>query len=542
MKSDASPVLYHIYLRSFFDSDGDGVGDLQGVIDKLDYIAWLGVDGILLSPVFESPLSDFGYDITNLRGLNPEYGDMDTFTRLVDAAKSRGLVVMLDFVANHTSTQHPWFLQSSRGAKEEKADWYVWAPARADGTPPNNWLTIFGESAWRWHPTRGEYYFHSTLSNQADLNYRNPNVIRELMKSVRFWLDTGVDGLRLDSVNLFLHDDKLRNNPPRHLGWQDAARSDPYSYQSQRYNISRPENIHLLKQLRVIADSYDQPKWLLGSLSDPSPYAVIDRYTSEGDALDAANVFESLSLCHNVAQVGEQLSAFFSAVHPGMGCWSTGNHDIARTVSRWQDANDQPEAAKLLLMMLLSLQGVISLYQGEELGLPEAKVPPALRRDLFGKQVIANYVGRDGCRTPMPWQSEMKNLGFSDGTPWLPADPNHANHAIDKQQSDPASVLHFSRDVLHWRKRYPALMQGSCRVLAFNASLMVLERHVALASGAQTLIIAFNASNQNATIRLNLPAPATRLAVPYMNDCEPAANGELALSPWQVWVGELHTP
>ncbi|MBV7297169.1 alpha-amylase family glycosyl hydrolase [Enterovibrio paralichthyis] len=542
MKPSASPVLYHIYLRSFFDSDGDGVGDLQGVIAKLDYLQWLGVDGILLSPVFESPLSDFGYDITNLRGLNPEYGDMATFVRLVKEAKSRGLAVMLDFVANHTSTQHPWFLESCKGANAAKADWYVWAPARADGTPPNNWLTIFGESAWRWHPTRGEYYLHNTLSNQPDLNYRNPDVIRELLKSVRFWLDTGVDGLRLDSVNLFLHDDRLRNNPPRHLGWQDEARSDPYRYQSQRYNISRPENIHLLKQLRVIADGYDSKKWLLGSLSDPSPYAVIDRYTSEGDALDAANVFESLSLCCNVSQVGEQLSAFSSAVHPGIGCWSMGNHDIARTVSRWQDANNQPEAAKLLLTMLLSLQGVISLYQGEELGLPEASVPPAQRRDLFGKQVIANYVGRDGCRTPMPWQSDAPNLGFSEGSPWLPADQNHVRYAVDQQQKEGASVLHFTRNMLRWRKTYPALEHGSCRVLAFNASLMVLERHFTSPEGSQTLIIALNASNQDATIRLNLPASATSVPVPHMKAGEPSPSGALLLAPWQVWVGELHTP
>ncbi|EOD77116.1 Maltodextrin glucosidase [Grimontia indica] len=535
MKPSASPILYHIYVRSFYDSNGDGIGDLQGIIEKLDYFDWLGVDGILLSPVFESPLSDFGYDITSLRGLNTEYGDMATFTKLVAEAKNRGLSVMLDFVANHTSSKHPWFIESSASATSAKADWYIWAPAKNDGTPPNNWLTIFGESAWRWHPTRGQYYLHNTLSNQPDLNYRNPDVVRELNKSVRFWLDTGVSGLRLDSVNLFLHDDKLRNNPPRHLGWQDDARTDPYRYQSQRYNISRPENIHLLKQLRGIADGYDDKKWLLGSLSDPSPYAVIDRYTSESDALDAANVFESLSLCHSVGQVGEQLDDFMKSVHPGIGCWSTGNHDIARTVSRWQDANNQPEAAKLLLTMLMSLQGVISLFQGEELGLPEADVPPSLRRDLFGKQVIANYVGRDGCRTPMPWLSEAENLGFSASPPWLPADPTHSEYAIDKQQQDESSVLHFTRALLYWRKQHVAMQHGACRVLAYNQTLMVLERH----HEEQTLIIALNASNNEATVRLNLPSDAKSLSLPHMADAVPENHGVLKLLPWQAWVGEL---
>ncbi|OEE90474.1 alpha-glucosidase [Enterovibrio norvegicus FF-162] len=536
MKPIASPILYHVYVRSFFDSNGDGVGDLDGVREKLDYFVWLGVDGILLSPIFESPLSDFGYDITNLRCLNGEYGDIETFTRLVKEARARNLLVFLDFVANHTSSKHPWFLESSSGNNTPKADWYVWTPARKDGTPPNNWLTIFGESAWRWHPTRGEYYLHNTLSNQPDLNYRNTEVVRQLMGNVRFWLDLDIDGLRFDSVNLFLHDDKLRSNPSRHLGWQDEARADPYRYQSQRYNISRPENIHLLKQLRVIADSYNERKWLLGSLSDPSPYAVIDRYTSEGDALDAANVFESLSMCHNFQQVGEQLNAFFNAVHPGMGCWSTGNHDIARTVSRWQDAKNQPESAKLLLTMLCSLQGVISIYQGEELGLPEANVPPAARKDFFGQQVIANYVGRDGCRTPLPWSQTHAHLGFSDHTPWLPAAQEHAPLAIDAQMANTDSALHFTHALLKWRKNQPALVEGSCRVLAFNDSLMVLERH----HESQTLIIALNGSAQDATIRLNLPNTAATIDVPHMNNVSAEANGVLNLKPWQAWAGELN--
>lgn len=266
MTPNESPILYYVYVRSFFDSNSDGIGDIKGVCEKLDYFQWLGVDGILLSPIFNSPLNDFGYDITDLRGINPEYGTIENVKTLIAEAKKRKLMVFMDFVANHTSTKHPWFLESSRQEDNVKTDWYVWAPAKADGSPPNNWLTIFGESAWRWHPTRSKYYLHNTLSNQPDLNYRHPDVVRELLASVRFWFDLGVTGLRLDSVNLYLHDDKLRNNPPKHLDRQDPARADPYQYQSQRYNISRPENIHLLKQLRVIADSYDEKKvaaWLV---------------------------------------------------------------------------------------------------------------------------------------------------------------------------------------------------------------------------------------------------------------------------------------
>ncbi|MDD1781194.1 alpha-glucosidase [Enterovibrio sp. ZSDZ35] len=531
----SSPVLYYVYLRSFFDSSGDGVGDLDGVKEKLSYIQRLGVDGILLSPIFDSPLSDFGYDITNLREINPEYGNIESFKTLIAEAKLKNIAVFMDLVANHTSTQHPWFIESSQREANAKKDWYIWAPAKPDGTPPNNWLTIFGESAWRWHPTRGEYYLHNTLSNQPDLNYRNPDVVRQLLANVRFWFELGVTGLRLDSVNLFLHDDKLRNNPSKHLGWQDPDRADPYRYQSQRYNISRPENIHLLKQLRVIADSYEEKKWLLGSLSDPSPYPTIDRYTSEADALDAANVFESLSMCQDFQQVGEQLQQFFATVHPGLGCWSTGNHDIARVVSRWQDAHNQPDAAKLLLTLLAVLRGVVTLYQGEELGLPEADVPPEHRRDLFGQQVIAHYVGRDGCRTPMPWDHNKPYFGFSEKRTWLPPDPNHADFSVLAQESQPLSVLQFTRALLFWRKSQPALLFGSCRLVAFNQTLMVIERQ----HEGQTLIIALNGSPHAATIKLNLPSPAKTIHLPQMMEIDEEIQSTLNLPPWQAWVGEL---
>ncbi len=389
-------VFYSVYVRSFNDSNNDGIGDLDGITARLDYLSWLGVDGIILSPIFLSPQTDFGFDVTDLETIQPELGDFPALKKLVDSAHKAGIKVLMELVINHTSDQHPWFRQSLKDKTNPKADWYVWADAKPDGTPPNNWQCIFGSSAWRWHPSRGQYFLHNTFSNQPDLNFHHPAVQDAVLAMVEGWLKHGIDGFRIDSVNLLLHDEKLRSNPAKQLPMQSAERRDPRSYQKQRYNLSRPDNIHVLRRIRVLCDQYGD-KVLLGSLSDPDPFPVIDSYTSEGDALDAANLFESLSLCTDMQEAGDHLSRFEHAVHPGMGCWSLSNHDIARTVSRWSQAGNQPDAARLLIAFLLSLRGILTLYQGEELGLCEAEVDESARQDKHGIQSAPGYHGRDGC-------------------------------------------------------------------------------------------------------------------------------------------------
>ena len=481
-------VIYQIYPRSFLDTNGDGVGDLPGIIERLDYVASLGVDAIWISPFFKSPMADFGYDIADYRAVDPLFGSMQDFDRLLERAHSVGLKVMIDQVLSHTSIEHDWFRQSRESAHNAKSDWYVWADARDDGTPPNNWLSIFGGVAWKWEPRRGQYFLHNFLASQPDLNFHNPAVQAATLDNMRFWLDKGVDAFRLDAINFCFHDAQLRDNPPKpkaqRVGRGFSA-DNPYAFQYHYYNNTQPENTRFLERLRALIDEYPGTT-TLGEISSEDSLATMAEYTS-GRRLHMGYSFELLADEFSAAFIRRTVQALEAKLSDGWPCWAISNHDVKRVLSRWGGEQPSPALAKLLTALVASLRGSVCIYQGEELGLPEAEVPFELLRDPYGITFWPNFKGRDGCRTPMPW-NDANGAGFSKAAPWLPIPERHRALAVSRQESDPASVLHGFREFMHWRRQHDALRSGSIAFHDAPEPLLLFTR----AHGAQRLLVAFN--------------------------------------------------
>ncbi|AJC45096.1 alpha-glucosidase [Xanthomonas sacchari] len=483
-------VIYQVYPRSFLDANGDGIGDLPGIVRKLDYIAALGVDAIWISPFFKSPMADFGYDIADYREVDPLFGTMDDFDALLAKAHALGLKVMIDQVLSHTSVEHEWFKESRQSRDNPKADWYVWADAREDGTPPNNWLSIFGGVAWQWEPRRGQYYLHNFLASQPDLNFHHPQVQQATLDNVEFWLARGVDGFRLDAINFCFHDPQLRDNPPKppeqRVG-RGFSPDNPYAFQYHYYNNTQAENLPFLQKLRSLLDRYPGTV-SLGEISSEDSLATTAEYTRAGH-LHMGYSFELLTDDFSAAYIRETVSRLEAAMTEGWPCWAISNHDVQRAVTRWGRGTESPVFARLLIAMLCSLRGSVCVYQGEELGLGEAEVPFEALQDPYGIAFWPNFKGRDGCRTPMPWDAG-EQAGFSTGTPWLPVAPAHRAQSVAVQEADPQSVLLAIRQFLAWRKRHPALREGD---IVFHETaepvLMFLRRHA-----EQTLLLAFNLS------------------------------------------------
>jgi alpha-glucosidase len=460
-------VIYQVYPRSFADTNGDGVGDLPGVISKLDYVASLGVDAIWLSPFFKSPMKDFGYDVSAYRQVDPIFGTLADFDRLVDAAHARGLRIIIDQVLNHTSDQHAWFQESRQGRDNPKSDWYVWADAKPDGTPPNNWLSIFGGSAWQWDPRRAQYYLHNFLVSQPDLNYHNPAVAAQMLEEAEFWLARGVDGFRLDAINFCFHDPLLRDNPPKPLAERRGRgfRTDnPYAWQIHRYDNTQPQNHAFLESLRRLMDRYP-PAVALGEVSAEDAVETIVQYTSGSRRLHMAYSFELLVDEFSTAHIRGVVETLLSRCPDCWPCWAIGNHDVARVASRWSGGGAGAPRAKLLNALLLSLRGSACSYQGEELGLPQAELPDTLLQDPYGLAFWPSFKGRDGCRTPMPWDEGAPQCGFTSGQPWLPVPPEHRALAANRQDADPGSVLNAYRGFIRWRRGHAALRAGGIRIL-----------------------------------------------------------------------------
>lgn len=493
-------VMYQIYPRSFADSNGDGVGDLPGVTARLDHVASLGVDGIWLSPFYPSPMADFGYDVSDYRAVDPLFGTLADFDALIARAHDVGLKVIIDQVWSHSSDRHPWFAASRADRHGAKGDWYVWADAKPDGTPPNNWLSVFGGPAWTWCPRRRQYYFHNFLSAQPDLNLRNPSVRAEILDIARFWLDRGVDGFRLDVVNLYMHDAELRDNPPAGLT-RPPARA--YLHQRHIYDQSRPETLDFVSDLRALCDAYDA-RMLVGEITDDDPLARQREYTDGPNRLHTAYSFFLLA-----ARRADP--ALFHAAHAawhgasGWPSWSLGNHDVARFPTRLAAPDGDPRRIKVLLAILLCLRGTAFLYQGDELGLPQAQVPFERLRDPFA---IATYTGdafRDGARTPMPWTADGAQAGFSDAAEtWLPLDPAHRALAVAVQDADPHSVLWFTRRILGLRRAHPALRDGAVGAVAAPDGVLAFER----TRGGERILCAFNLSGEAQTVALSGPKGA----------------------------------
>ena len=483
-------TIYQIYPRSFFDSNGDGIGDLPGVEARLEYIAGLGVDAIWISPFFKSPMADFGYDIADYRAVDPMFGSLDDFDRLLARAHALGLKVMIDQVLSHTASEHAWFQESRSSRSNDKADWYVWADAREDGCPPNNWLSIFGGVAWQWEPRRGQYYLHNFLVSQPDLNFHHPEVRQAALDNVEFWLQRGVDGFRLDAINFCFHDRLLRDNPakpPHARTGRGFSADNPYAFQYHWYNNTQPENLPFLESLRALLDRYPGSA-ALGEISSEDSLATMAEYTRAG-RLHMGYSFELLTRDCSARYIRETVERLESIVQEGWPCWAISNHDVERVVSRWGGDHPHSKLATQLSAMVCSLRGSVCIYQGEELGLPEADIPFASLRDPYGIAFWPNFKGRDGCRTPMPWD-DSANAGFSQAKPWLPVPASHLKMTVSKQDMDAASSLNAFRRFMHWRRGIQALRLGTISFVDAAEPILAFVREYA----GTRLLVAFNLS------------------------------------------------
>jgi len=491
-------VIYQIYPRSFLDTNGDGVGDLPGIIDRLDYVASLGVEAIWVSPFFKSPMADFGYDIADYRAVDPLFGTLGDFDRLLGKAHDLGLKVMIDQVLSHTSAEHAWFRESRQSRDNARADWYVWADARPDGGPPNNWLSIFGGVAWKWEPRRSQYYLHNFLAEQPDLNFHRPEVRRAVLDNLQFWLERGVDGVRLDAINFCFHDSQLRDNPPKPAEQRSGRgfRADnPYAYQYHVYDNTRPENLPFIEELRALIDRYPG-RVTLGEISAENSGAAIAEYTRPG-RLHMGYSFELLGSEHTPAHIRATVEGALAASSEAWPCWAISNHDVERVVTRWGTGESPAHLATQLTALVCSLRGAVCVYQGEELGLGEAELPFEALRDPYGIAFWPSFKGRDGCRTPMPWQQAERG-GFSSGKPWLPVPAQHLARAVEVQERDAQSNLQAFRRLLRWRKQQPALQWGSIEFLAASDAVLAFTRRL----DKEQLLVAFNLSPKNAAIDL----------------------------------------
>lgn len=457
-------VFYQVYPRSFQDANADGIGDIQGIIQRLDYLKWLGVDALWLSPVFQSPQKDFGYDISDYCEIDSCYGTMDDMHELINQADQRGLKIILDGVYNHTSDQHHWF-QDSIEKKNGKDDWYIWRDK------PNNWTAAFGGSAWTYHPTRGQYYLHSFAAEQPDLNWRNPEVVAAILETMTFWLKKGVSGFRLDVFNSYLKDADFRDNPKR-VDWVGLLGGIFYGYigQEHLYDRDQDEIFSVLAKMRKLADSYQAV--LVGeTLDEKFLYEKAIHYVGS----KRLHLVFHFGLLHSkwkaIPQAVQRLMKLFSAELPTL---VLGNHDFPRQSKRW---GKETERRKLMALFSLCLKGVPFIYYGEELGLPEAKLPKHQLQDPTGKKYYPFFKGRDGARTPMQWD-QTANGGFTtEGCQaWLPLQNNLEQYSVESQQKKDDSVLNFYQKLLLFRKNSKILQQGICEVQAIENEIIQVKR------------------------------------------------------------------
>ena len=532
-------IIYQVYPRSYLDTDGDGVGDLAGITDKLDYIASLGVDIVWLSPFFTSPMRDFGYDIADYCDVDPLFGNLADFDKLIAKAHGLGLKIMIDQVMSHTADTHPWFVESRQSRDNPKSDWYVWADPLPDGCPPNNWMSVFGGSAWQWDTRRKQYYMHNFLVSQPQLNFHNPDVQQAHLDAQRFWLERGVDGVRMDACVFHFHDRQLRSNPPALVRDTSTVTDvNPYGMQAHIYDKTQPENIAFLQRVRAQLDEFGAVS--IGEVSSDDALAQMAEYTEGGDKLHMAYSFNLLTPEFTASHIRKQVEDFKERVKDGWASWSVGNHDAIRVVTRWGGAPGQrpgPALAKLVLAMQLSLKGTPCLYQGDELALPEADVPFELLQDPYGITFWPEFKGRDGCRTPMPWTSEAPNAGFTTGKPWLPVAEPHLAASVAQQDQDPDSMLNFQRRFIAWRKTMPQLTRGEIVFFDAPEPVLALRRWVEDGDGMDSVLAAFNLSDRE--VSFDWPESSAARALGTHGLPGQAAGGKVSLPPYGAWFGSI---
>jgi alpha-glucosidase len=502
-----SATIYQIYPRSFADSNGDGVGDLRGIVEKLDYVADLGADIVWISPFYPSPMKDFGYDVSDYRAVDPLFGTLEDFDDLVARADALGLKIMIDQVWSHTSDQHDWFVDSRRSRIGEKADWYVWADPRPDGSPPNNWLSVFGGSAWTWDSGRRQYYLHHFLSSQPQLNLHNEEVVDAVLDVARFWLDRGVHGFRLDAIDFMFHDPALRDNPARDLAAGNVP-VRPFGMQQHLHDMLQPQTMEFMTRLRGLMRDYPGTITLGEVSSEEGAFQRCAAYTDAAeDRLDMAYTLAMMKGPLTTQRLRQVLTEILPAAEDGCVCWAFSNHDVVRAITRWGARKDDPRFGRLLIALLGILPGVPCIYQGEELGLGEATIAPEHIRDPYGLSFYPAFVGRDGCRTPMPWTQEHRLGGFTSAPePWLPMPVEHRAKAADSQTADATSLLNDYRRVLRWRRSEPAVLHGDTRVVSVPEPLFAIERVL----GSRRILAVFN-----------LEARPVSLARGLLPDCQP---------------------
>lgn len=480
--------IYQIYPRSFQDSNGDGNGDLEGIRRRLDHIVALGVGAVWISPFYPSPMKDFGYDVANYRDIDPIFGTLDDFRNLLAECHSAGLKVIIDQVWSHTSDQHPWFIQSRANGSNAMANWYVWADAKPDGSPPNNWLSVFGGPAWTWDSGRHQYYLHNFLASQPDLNFHNPQVQDAVLDIARFWFDLGVDGFRLDVCNFYFHSPRLEDNPVREDGWQGAK---PHDWQAHVHCRSQPENLPFLARLRQLAESYGG-RLLLGEIGDDKGMERQIEYTAGDRLLHMAYSFDLLTPDGSPERLHAILQTWLEAGE-GTPVWAIGNHDVPRVATRWTGGQPDPAQLRMFAAFHACLPGPICIYQGEELGLEQVELTFEKLRDPEGIAMWPRGKGRDGCRTPMAWEAGRGSAGFSEAEEtWLPLGAAHALKAADQQIGDQRTLLNLYRRLLAWRRDCPCVRTGSLALLETDPDILAWS----LSDGEDKLHCVFNFSRE----------------------------------------------
>ena len=459
-------IFYQVYPRSFQDSNGDGVGDLKGIIARLPYIASLGVDAVWLSPIFTSPMADFGYDIADYRGIDPLFGTMADFDALLEAAHGHGLKVILDLVPNHSSDRHPWFIESRSSRDNPKRDWYIWRDPAPGGGAPNNWLSEFGGSAWEYDAATGQYYYHAFLKEQPDLNWRNPQVREAIFDVMRFWMAKGVDGFRVDVIWHLIKDDAFRDDPPN-PDYHDGL--PPNRVIMHVYSADRPEIHDVIAQMRRVSDEFPA-RVLIGEI-----YLPVERLVAYyGKDLSGAHLpfnFALISTTWHAREIEDLIARYEAALPPGAWPnWVLGNHDKPRLASRIGR-----EQARVAAMLLLTLRGTPTLYYGDELGMPQVAIAPEDVRDCFEKNVPGVGVGRDGCRTPMQWDVS-EHAGFSTSRPWLPLSGDFKQENVVNLDADSKSILSLYRLLIALRRKRPELDRGSYEPLVAEGDLLLYRR------------------------------------------------------------------
>jgi len=537
-----SAVFYQIYPRSFYDSNNDGIGDLIGIIEKLDHLndgdgGGLGIDAIWFSPFFPSPQEDFGYDVSEYCNIDPDYGTLEDFDHLVIEAHKRGIQIILDLVLNHSSDQHKWFKESRKSRVNSKSDWYVWVEPKNGGKPPNNWLAVFGGSAWTFEPNRKQYYLHNFLPEQPDLNWYNPEVRKALAGVVRFWMSRGIDGFRLDTANYYAYDKQLRDNPKRPAGYntiEDGQEANPLNNYITKYSKDRPDNIDFIKFLRKIFDEKENFTSIGEIGSSESLEKTLElgsSYVKHGKGLHMAYTFSMLSKKMNAEYLDHVIQCTEKSIEDGWPCWSLSNHDCTRMMTRYNCFHEREGFQQMMLLLLLSLRGTPIIYYGEEVDMEEYPISKEELRDPQGIRLWPEIKGRDGCRLPFPWNSKAQNQGFNLGTkPWLPA---KNVLSLDQAKTNPNSTYHILKEMIKLRKSFPALQIGEFRKILKFEECYVFERYIK----DQSLIIAANFSPEENTINLPIKVIKDKSPKSLKNNCSLKIN-KLTLPGYGYFIGE----